>query len=125
KEAILPILKIEEELFKNIKKRIIHPFSEDIASSIILYGSYAKGSERLESDIDVMVIIKSKALEEKCRLISNKISQEFLENGTMLTIDVLDGKEFKKLYFNKEPSIVSIFGTGTVIKGKNLEELIK
>lgn len=125
KEAILPILKIEEELFKNIKKRILRPFSKDLASSIILYGSYSKGSERLESDIDAMVIIKNKALEEKCRLISDKVSQEFLDNGIMLTIDILNEKEFKRLYLDKEPSIVSVVGTGIVIKGKSLEELIK
>lgn len=125
KDALLPILKIEEELFKNIKKRIIRPFSEDLASSIILYGSYARGSERLESDIDAMVIIKSKELEEKCRIISDKVSQEFLEKGVMLTIDILCEKEFKKLYLDKEPSIVSVAGTGIVLKGKSFEELIK
>ena len=125
KEALLPILKIEEELFKNIKRTIVRPFPEELADSIIIYGSYSKGSERLESDIDAMVIVKSKELEEKCRLISDKLSQDFLEKGVMLTIDILDKKEFKKLYLDKEPSIISVVGTGIAIKGKSLEELIK
>lgn len=122
---LLPIFKIEEELFRSMKKSIVKSFPEGVVSSILIYGSYAKGIERLESDIDVMAVAKSKSSEEKCRGLSEKISQEFLEMGVLLRVDVIGESELKKLYLQREPAITSLVETGVVLKGKSLEEMIR
>ncbi|VVB59613.1 Nucleotidyltransferase domain protein [uncultured archaeon] len=121
--VVLPAFKLEEELFKDIKQRIIAPFSKN-AISIILYGSYAKGTEKLQSDIDVMVITKRKC-EEKCKNIANKLSSDFLNKGLLLRADVINENDFKKIYLQREPSILSIVETGVAINGRDIRELVK
>jgi|GEM_PF-1694059 len=123
-DFLFPVLKAEDALFNGIRKSLAAQFPEKMVYSVVIYGSYAKGTERLESDIDLMVIMKNKAFEKMCRDISDKLSAEFLDNGIMLVIDLLDEAEFKKLYSAKEPLIRSVAETGFVLKGKNLEELI-
>lgn len=124
-KVIIPVFKMEEELWKYFKTNIIKSFSSEDVDSIILYGSYAKGSERLESDIDVMVVIKNISFERKCKIIAEKLSQEFLNKGILLTIDIIDEKVFKKLYLQREPSISSIMESGIILSGKSLEEMIR
>ncbi len=123
--VIVTLFKMEEGFFSDIKKKITEQFPEKQIVSIILYGSYAKGLERLDSDIDLMVIAENKVSERKCKIIAEKLSSEFLNKGLMLTIDIIIKDEFRKLYLQKEPSIKSIAETGIVLEGKNIEELIR
>lgn len=124
-DMIVPIFKMEDEIFSGFKKDIKDAFPEKQIISMILYGSYAKGSERLDSDIDVMVIVENRGSEKKCKDIAEKLSSEFLNKMLMLTIDIIAKGEFKKLYLQKEPSIKNIAETGIVLKGKSIEELIR
>lgn len=124
-KIVIPLFKMEEDLFSDIKKKIAEQFPEKQTVSIILYGSYAKGLERLDSDIDVMVIVENRIFERKCRIIAENLSSEFLNKGLMLTIDIIIKGEFRKLYLQKEPSVKSIAETGIVLEGKPIEELIR
>ena len=123
-EILIPIFRMEENFYKSIKESITKQFPDDYAVSVILYGSYAKSSERLNSDIDVMVVIKNSSFEKKCMTASEKISSTFLNKNILLTIDIIPKKEFKGLYLQKEPAILSIAKTGIVLKGKSIREMI-
>lgn len=123
-KVIIPAFAMEERLLSDIKKRISAPFPEKDALSIILYGSYARGTERVESDIDIMVIAKSKS-EKKCSDIAEKLSSNFLGKGLLLRIDVIGKNEFRKLYLEKEPSIMSIAKTGIAIRGKDIKDVVQ
>lgn len=122
--VILPVFAIEEKLQSDIKKRIAAPFTEKYAHAVIIYGSYARGDERLESDIDIMVIAKSKS-EKKCSTIAEKLSADFLGEGLLLRIDVIRENEFRSLYLKKEPAIMSIVETGIAIRGKDVRDVIQ
>lgn len=124
-EIIMPIFRMEDELFKYIKKSITKSFPDDYVSSVILYGSYARGSERLNSDIDVMVVAKNASFEKKCAIIVDKISSTFLNKGMLLTIDIITTREFKRLYMQNEPAILSLAKTGIVLKGDSISEMIR
>ena len=124
-QIMMPVFSMEDEFFKNIKKSITKSFPLEYIASVILYGSYAKGTERLDSDIDIMVVAKNSIFEKKCEPVREKLSSIFLDKGLLLTIDIISRKEFRRLYMQKEPAVLSIAKTGIVLKGENINEMIR
>ena len=123
KNLIIPFFINEENFFDSyIKPRIMKIKSTD-AISIILYGSYAKNSFKLTSDIDLMIIIKNK--KEKIIKKSEEIKERFLKEDILLRTDILTLNEFKRLYKHGEPLIISIVKNHKIITGKKINELIE
>ena len=56
---IFPLLKSEEKIFSQVKKDIVNTLGE-YSSKIIIFGSYARGEQGSDSDIDVCFVVKDK-----------------------------------------------------------------
>ena len=123
KNLVIPIFKIENNLFNDIiKPRLLSLKSKNIIS-IILYGSYASRNFKLTSDIDLLIIVKEN--DNNLKNDADKIKSEFLEQDLILRIDLIKLNEFKKLYKLKEPLILSMQKNYEVLYGSNFDALIK
>ncbi len=94
-----------------IKKNII---------SIALYGSAVKPSFTFESDIDLMIIYKNNVNKEEIE----KVIKKYTNKGILISYDFMTLKEFKKLYLEKEASIITLVEDHKVLYGKKLLEII-
>lgn len=88
--------------------------------SIILYGSTVKSNFTFKSDIDLMIIYEKNVDEKQIE----KIIQKYANKGIYISYDFIKLKEFKKLYLEKEPSIVTLIKNHKVLYGKKLLEII-
>lgn len=90
----------------------------DKLNKIILYGSYARGSQTEESDIDIMIILNCnmdeiKKLRSKTAEMSSDIS---LEQGVFLSVLLRDKKHFDEnadilpFYRNIEKEGIAVYG---------------
>ncbi|MBS3125391.1 nucleotidyltransferase domain-containing protein [Candidatus Woesearchaeota archaeon] len=70
-----------------------------------LFGSYARGAESKDSDVDLLFVVRSKEQEKE---ITKKLSQL----GTLLNIEfspvIMDETEFKVALSTKEPTMVTL-----------------
>lgn len=94
-----------------IKKNII---------SIVLYGSAVKPIFTFESDIDLMVIYENSINKEGIE----KIIKKYTNKGMLISYDFMTLREFKKLYSDKEASIITLVEDHKVLYGKKLLEII-
>ena len=94
-----------------IKKNII---------SIVLYGSAVKPGFTFESDIDLMVIYESNINKEEIE----KVIKKYTNKGMLISYDFMTLREFKKLYSDKEASIITLVENHKVLYGKKLLEII-
>jgi predicted nucleotidyltransferase len=83
------------EILNQFRKRVYSEFSGRVVK-IIVFGSYARGEERPDSDLDILIIVKdkSKSLEKKVSDIAYEIMWELnftpLISATVLEEDYFD-----------------------------------
>ena len=99
KNLIIPFFINEENFFDSYIKPQIMKIKSTDAISIILYGSYAKNSFKLTSDIDLMIIIKKR----KEKII--KKSEEIKEKDWDLSISKYREVEYEEVEYEK-PSVI-------------------
>ena len=123
KNLIIPLFKKEDNFFNQFIRPKLLKLKAKNALSIILYGSYARNDFKLSSDMDLLIIVKSKDTKFENEI--DELKKEFLDNDILVRTDIMALNEFKKLYKIKEPLIMSIEKNHEVLYGKNLTELIK
>ncbi|MEK6862729.1 MAG: nucleotidyltransferase domain-containing protein [Nanoarchaeota archaeon] len=123
KNLIIPLFKKEDNFFNQFIRPKLLKLKAKNALSIILYGSYARNDFKLSSDLDLLIIVKSKDTKFENEI--DELKKEFLDNDILVRTDIMALNEFKKLYKIKEPLIMSIEKNHEVLYGKNLTELIK
>ena len=64
------------EIIREFKKNLLVQFEQEILK-IVVFGSYAKGKETSESDLDILVVVKNKELEKQIDDIAYKIMWDF------------------------------------------------
>lgn len=79
-------------IVKEFKEILISKFDQEIIK-IVVYGSYATGAEKPESDLDILVVVKSKDIEEEIDDIAYKIMWEF-DFVPLLSIYVVSEEHF-------------------------------
>jgi len=85
---------------------------KDTISRVIVFGSYARGEAKNESDIDVLLIVKDKKIE---REVIGMAVDVLLEHGEYISVKVLTEEEFELL---KNTGFVrNVIKEGTVIAG--------
>lgn len=72
KEAKYKMTPRTVEIIKELKKSLVSHFDQEILR-IVVFGSYAKGKETPESDLDILVVVKNKELERQIDDIAYKI----------------------------------------------------
>jgi len=115
--------KIVEEISTNLLKKIV-PRKFPSISSLFIYGSVVKGNFTPRSDIDVMVVLKDDTEVTGIKKKLEEVSSDFMEDDFMVTFDVITEKEFKKLYSNKEPTILDIVKFNKLLYGKDVRDII-
>jgi len=103
----------------HITNRVVQAAKESLGSrldKVILYGSYARGDNVEESDIDIMILadipLESRGLERnKIRDILNYID---LECDVVLSLNVTDSETFNK-FLPIEPFYRRVLNDGVVL----------
>jgi len=96
KLLVLPTFEVENDLVGYLKRRISARVRRFPVQKAVIYGSVARGDERPDSDIDLLLVVKEKGkwVEE----LQDKLRGEVLRLfGNMLSIFVCTSSEYKKL----------------------------
>lgn len=122
KDIIISLFEKEADFPKNILENLVKKLRDKV-ESIILYGSFAKGTAKLSSDIDVLIIVNKKEnnLEKEIEV----FKKDFLKKDLVLRVDIIDILELKNLYKTQEPFIKSVIKNHKLLSGKNIMELIE
>ena len=81
-----------QEIIKEFKTALISQFDGEVLK-IMVFGSYAKGEETPESDLDILVVVKNKELEKQIDDIAYKIMWNF-DFAPLLSIYVISEEHF-------------------------------
>jgi predicted nucleotidyltransferase len=123
KEIIRPAFEKEQGAFGYIARIILREIKPPKPLSIILFGSFAKGSASADSDIDIVIVYpnhKNKSLITK--ELSEAEKRITLLFGNHLASVPFKVEEFQKKLRGKDKFIGEIVRTGRIIYGKNIEE---
>ena len=117
KELIIPLFEKEKTLPIKLLQPLITKIKKE-TTSIILYGSYAKETYKLTSDIDLL-IISNKTLN------LDNFKEDFLKKDLLLRIDIISTSELKNIYKKREPFILSILKNNKTLYGTSLKEILE
>jgi hypothetical protein len=71
-----------------------------------------------------MIILRNKSQVEEISKRVEKISEKFLKEGLLLSCDMILEREFRKLYKEREPTIVNLAKFNYLIYGKDASEIL-
>src|SRR6266498_3780773 len=83
------------KILKKLKKELMQIYGDQI-HSILLYGSRARGDERPDSDIDILIVLKNEFnYSEMLRLSSDLAASLSLENDVVISRAFVTEKQFE------------------------------
>lgn len=107
-----------------VKKSLVDPSKSDIVS-IVLFGSMARGTERLASDLDLLVVVPAKdsvkALEPRIECLRTLLFKRFSMPLSPYIQTLLD---LRKKHHRELPLIREILKDGRLIFGQDIKELL-
>ncbi|MBI4332062.1 MAG: nucleotidyltransferase domain-containing protein [Chloroflexi bacterium] len=84
----------------------------DSLESVVLYGSFARGDFRAESDIDVLLVLKDKKLGERASDLRYDID---LRNGTFTSLFLAAPQELERYLGHSSPFLENLIQEGQVL----------
>lgn len=123
-QRMKPLLELEDDFFAFFGQWVMRqvPFKP---ISLVLFGSMARGEERPESDIDLLVILKKMTPENE---ILDKIHHCLAEAidvfGNRIAPVLTTPKDFEKAVKKKDPFFLKILKEGVVIAGSTMSEVL-
>jgi predicted nucleotidyltransferase len=102
---------------KNIVKMFVdyltrtHPGEVD---KVVLYGSRARGDNRQDSDVDILVLVKDKKRINRDRIYDFVIDAE-LEHGIDISVNIYESGQFNQLILLNAP-----FASNVIKEGETL-----
>jgi len=98
---------------EDLKKILLRNLSETLIKRVVLFGSIAEGLERINSDIDVLILVKNKQSKEKLEPQIEKLSNICFEAyGNRLAPYILTEQEMKQ---KKSLKVISEINKGLEI----------
>ena len=77
------------ELSRKLKKEF-----RDKVEEVIVFGSYARGDFKEDSDIDILIVVNDEKIENDVR----KVAYSFIpEIGRLISVKVIDRKTFENM----------------------------
>lgn len=129
RRAFAPLFEAEKsiqgQVLTAIKKSLTQKSPGAKVLSLVLFGSMARGEERLESDMDLLVVTRdrdsAKDVETRIEELRPLLSRRF---GVSLSPYVQTLQEIRRKYDRKLPLILGILKDGRRLYGKDLKELL-
>ncbi len=101
-----------EEILVQVKQQFREIYQQNLVD-LILFGSQAIGEANLESDIDILVILKTaKPPQEKHKKTIDFISDMCIEYGALVSCVYISEKQFK---YEKSPLLLNIHREGIIL----------
>ena len=99
------------KILRNISERLKREYN---AEKVILFGSYARGEETLDSDVDILVIAPTKErMIDRMASVSRIIRD--LRNGLPISPIVLTSEEFRRKLEEGDAFIRTVVEEGVVL----------
>ena len=85
----MPVIPREElfEILREVKERLKEILGDDLVE-VILFGSYARGEAREDSDVDVLVVVRRRVTLEEYDRLSEITEKYVLEKGLVISLIV-------------------------------------
>jgi predicted nucleotidyltransferase len=85
-----------QEIIKQFKKELIGLYGDQI-HSILLYGSRARGDERPDSDIDILIVLKGEFNYSEMHKLSDDLAASLsLENDVIISRAFVTEKDYRE-----------------------------
>ena len=124
KKILVPVFKYEMSMLEKTLKKILEKINKNV-EAVILYGSFAAGSENPGSDIDLCVILRN---ENKQKIVSeyfDGINEDFTVSfGNIISPYIISRKKLLEKYKDRDPHVIDIIQKGKMIMGKSMSELL-
>lgn len=90
------ITKKGETPMEEIKNKIINIICNNIeCEAIVVFGSYARGTQNEESDVDIAIKINKDVTKKELYELSEKISDELKKDIDLVNLDTIENNGFK------------------------------
>lgn len=114
-QLLTGIFKVKEPL-EDLKNTLLKHLPLSLIKKIVLFGSIAKNLEKVDSDIDVFILVQNNTNKEKLEPLIEKLSNICIDAyGNRLSPYILTEKEIKQ---KKESNIISDINNGIQIYPK-------
>ena len=111
KEIKLDLTKNYKITLRDLKERLVNELGDKL-DSLILYGSIARGDFGPESDIDMLLIVEDKELDDKYSDLRYDID---VKNGTVTTLIAYTPREIEIKVSQGFPFINNVLREGKII----------
>ena len=130
RDVLKPLFREEdiliESLLQNISSVVKKSSLKDEILSVVLFGSIQEKTERADSDVDLMVIVKTAAMKKRAEDLFSEIDAKLSESwGNLISPYVNSLSEFKSKSKKKVSVIGNVMKSYRLIYGFRLERLLR
>ena len=126
KPLILSEKVLSERLFDIIRVAIRKSALKDDIMSVALFGSVYTKTERANSDVDLLVVVKTAELKRKAEALFSEIDRQMSSQlGNLISPYVNSLAEFKRKAKKKTGIVPNILKSYQLIYGDRLEKLLR
>ena len=124
KDVLIPVFEQERKLKRTLFKLIAEHY-KDIATSILLFGSVARGEDTPESDLDICIIVPDESTKQKIEKRTVRVLLEVKQKfGVTLSNILLTEKEFRNGIDNQIELYQNIVNESKLLFGTSIKEIM-
>jgi predicted nucleotidyltransferase len=124
KKLLLPLFTEESAFLSGALSSILKKNPVNLLSAI-LYGSAAKGTDTVQSDIDLMLVVKKSDMARAEKYFNDAAIHFGKDFNRTLAPYITSASTFTNKYRARNPLLVEVVKTGMVIKGWPISKILK